>query len=53
MGDIIKSSEREFTKLLNACVAIEKQLEAAGFHLEDATDEKIAPIMQELWDFAP
>ncbi|MCR4281094.1 MAG: HD domain-containing protein [Candidatus Kaiserbacteria bacterium] len=52
MGDIIKSSEEEFIKLLNACVAIEKQLEEVGFHPEDATDERIAPIMKNLWDFA-
>lgn len=49
--DLAQSSAEEFTNLLNACVEIEKQLESIGFVPPEATDEKIAPIIKEFWDY--
>lgn len=47
-----RDSEEESAKLFNACFAIEKQLEAVGLVPAEATDERIAPTVEELWDLA-
>ena len=50
-SDISGTREEDFAKLLNACIAIEKQLEEAGFTAKEATDASIAPIMEALRDY--
>jgi len=50
MGDIAQFSAEEFKRIFSACVAIENQLEEIGFNPKDATDERIAPIMENLWN---
>lgn len=49
--DMSGPREDNFAKLLNACIAIEKQLEEIGFNPKDATDASIAPIVEEFWDY--
>ncbi|MDO8561936.1 MAG: HD domain-containing protein [bacterium] len=45
-----RASEEESAKLFEACFAIERQLEEAGWEPAEATDERIAPLVEELWD---